>query len=223
MFHINKYFCWTHCWPPQICHPQAELLAILPHVFHLRKDKFSSFQALAVTRKGNVLLKCLPNCQIHKLQIIYYAKIWIAPIMQEDRVRFRLPDNVLVIWRRSEGKLLPSVIRSGEHCAVWCIYRMPPMGKLPPVVYSLPVSGLESKSPENQLRTASCCAVAKALTFGYVLVLQGLGPAPRINTGTLSIGQTLRICLTRCRLAFSHSLLTYHDVSLHQQQGFVAG
>lgn len=123
VFHINIYSHWTYCWPPQIHPPQPELLATLPHVFHLRKDKFSPFQALAVTRKGNVLLKCLPNCQIHKLQITYYAKIWITPIMQGDRVHSRLPDSVLVMRRRSEGKLLPSFIRSGEHCAVWCIYR----------------------------------------------------------------------------------------------------
>lgn len=154
--------------------------------------------------------------------------------MQEKRVHSRLPDDVLVIWRRPERKLLPLLISSGEHCAAsftnaftgedatqaevgtgWCIHCL-----------SWDWSPSSPKiSWEQPVAVPRPCYEAlgiEALILWYLLVLQGLGPAPRTNVDTLSIGRVPRICLSACQQVLSRSLLIYSDISLHWWQSFRA-
>lgn len=154
--------------------------------------------------------------------------------MQEDRVHPRPPDNVLVIWRRSKGKLLPSLIRPGEHCAVSFTSALTGEETTPAEVdtgccihclswdWSPSSPKMSWEQPVAVPWLHDGALGIEALILWYLLAVQGLGPAPRTNVCTLSIGRAPRICLSTCQQALSRSLLIYSDISFHWWQSFWA-
>ena len=155
--------------------------------------------------------------------------------MQEDRVHPRLPGKMLVICRRSEGKLLPSLTRAGKHCAVSFTNAFVYRGRCDPrwrwhqAVHSAPELGPESRSPRNHHLWATCsqapslgCAMAMRWAAGYQSTNSG-SPGPWSRTQDKHQHPEDRLqhwgltgsCPNTFQQTVSGSLLIYSDVSLH--------